>query len=546
MINGITFSDQVMTSADFAHFLNTLLESNGITKGCDISTSDGLIYIKSGYFIVHGRMVRINGTEVIETPEVQSGQLYCLLVFEIDLSKSNTVDSFLQGYFKTLTSSTGYPDMTQEDLDAGGTVYQMPWVSYVKSINGVEDFKDQRTVYSNESIWKKISDQNEEYKEEFDTYFASQKTTIEQMIIDLEDEGYASQTEMNELVAEVTETKKSVSDGKGLIAAAITLKNIATAATDTFAQMAENIGRIVLGSGNAAKADVLAGKTFTNDDGVEYTGTMVDKSGTTQSATASLDTTNSRLQMTIPATGKYSTTSKIYVAYSTIRSLIGLTAAKIATGNTILGLAGTYKGLGDAVAANVLSGKKFSTASLSNASGTMTNNGAISKTITPSASAQSYTIPAGYHNGSGKVNVGAIPNPVWTGWKRLCSLTAQSVNYNNPEISQTYDLGAEFAKYNTFIFRVVYGTNSSNSTPSRLYQDTFICTEKADDISSHTITPTNTRNSSDTSEVSSVIYDVSILSDCRNVEIFITYDGDSETAIRYGWFEVVLIAALSL
>lgn len=32
--------------------------------------------------------------------------------------------------------------------------------------------------------------------------------------------------------------------------------------------------KIVLGSGNATAGDVLAGKTFTNDDGVEYTGSM--------------------------------------------------------------------------------------------------------------------------------------------------------------------------------------------------------------------------------------------------------------------------------
>lgn len=93
----------------------------------------------------------------------------------------------------------------------------------------------------------------------------------------------------------------------------------------------------------AALSDVLEGKTaLTSDSNDEIgTGTMVDQSGTSQSATASLDATNSRLQMTVPKTGKYSTSSKLYAAYSTIRSLIGLTAAKIISGNTILGLAGT-------------------------------------------------------------------------------------------------------------------------------------------------------------------------------------------------------------
>ena len=40
----------------------------------------------------------------------------------------------------------------------------------------------------------------------------------------------------------------------------------------------------------------------------------------------------------------------------------------------------------------------------------MTNNGAVSKTITPSASSQTYTIPAGYHNGSGKITVTPFKN----------------------------------------------------------------------------------------------------------------------------------------
>lgn len=55
---------------------------------------------------------------------------------------------------------------------------------------------------------------------------------------------------------------------------------------------------------------------------------------------------------------------------------------------------------GDAVAADVLSGKTFSNANATGITGTMTNNGAVSGTATPS---QPYTIPAGYHNGSGVV-----------------------------------------------------------------------------------------------------------------------------------------------
>ena len=80
--------------------------------------------------------------------------------------------------------------------------------------------------------------------------------------------------ELNEIGEEINEVKKSVSDGKAEIAAAITLKRVTTAASATFHQMAENIKKIVLGSGNAQPADVRKGKTFTNDEGIEKAGTM--------------------------------------------------------------------------------------------------------------------------------------------------------------------------------------------------------------------------------------------------------------------------------
>ena len=56
---------------------------------------------------------------------------------------------------------------------------------------------------------------------------------------------------------------------------------------------------------------------------------------------------------------------------------------------------------GDATAAEVLSGNTFSSATLENATGTMTNNGAWTGATTGEGS---ITIPAGYHNGSGSVS----------------------------------------------------------------------------------------------------------------------------------------------
>lgn len=59
------------------------------------------------------------------------------------------------------------------------------------------------------------------------------------------------------------------------------------------------------------------------------------------------------------------------------------------------------KPTGDAVPANVLSGKTFSNADGAGKTGTMVNNGAVSVTLTDQD--PTYTIPEGYHNGGGEV-----------------------------------------------------------------------------------------------------------------------------------------------
>lgn len=57
---------------------------------------------------------------------------------------------------------------------------------------------------------------------------------------------------------EITEVKKSVSDGKSKVASAITDKGVATEATDTFDVMAGNIGKIATGMnlGQVAKSTI--------------------------------------------------------------------------------------------------------------------------------------------------------------------------------------------------------------------------------------------------------------------------------------------------
>ena len=138
---GITFSKQSVSSNDDAHLHKIFLNGKkGRTKGCKITYGTDDIYISSGYFIASNRLIEVSSTETITTPIISTGNQYCRLVFEIDLSLTNTSDSFNQGYFKILSDATDYPTLTQEDLDDGGNVYQLPFARFTKSIGGIGNF----------------------------------------------------------------------------------------------------------------------------------------------------------------------------------------------------------------------------------------------------------------------------------------------------------------------------------------------------------------------------------------------------------------------
>ncbi len=90
-----------------------------------------------------------------------------------------------------------------------------------------------------------------------------------------------------------------------------------------------------------------------------------------------------------------------------------------------------------ATAADVLATKVFVDSNGDTVSGTMVNNGAVSKTLDTSTGNQTYTVPAGYHNGKGTVSVvleekSATPatasqNIVPTAGKVLSKVTVEAI-----------------------------------------------------------------------------------------------------------------------
>lgn len=149
-------------------------------------------------------------------------------------------------------------------------------------------------------------------------------------------------------------------------------------------------------SGNAAADDVLSGKKFYSNSYTIHTGTMANNGSTGGTISTKAGT------VSIPA--GYTTGGSVSISTTEQNKIV---AGNIKKGVTVLGVAGTFTSDANAEAGNILSGK---TAYVNGAkiNGTMTNRGAVAPAaLNPGVS---YTIPAGYHNGSGKVTARALNN----------------------------------------------------------------------------------------------------------------------------------------
>lgn len=222
--------------------------------------------------------------------------------------------------------------------------------------------------------------------------------------VDVEGKGDL-QTQINDIDQKVEECFQSASDGKKLVADAITGKGVLTAASDTFATMAGNISVIETGTdtsdASAVASNILEGRTAYVKDG-RVTGTMTNEGAWTGETTGNSN-------VLIPegyhnGRGYVSGSGAYNKGMSDADARANADSRNYKTGYDA-GVAATKKG--NAGAGDVLSGKTFTNASSVNEKGTMANKGGTTVDaggVTQDDTYTYLTVPAaGYYNTNSKL-----------------------------------------------------------------------------------------------------------------------------------------------
>lgn len=160
---------------------------------------------------------------------------------------------------------------------------------------------------------------------------------------------------------------------------------------------------------DAAAADVLANKIIVDAEGNVVAGTMPANGAVSHT----LDAGTNNQSYTIPA-GHHNGSGAVSIVLeqksatpTKSAQTIRPTSGKVLSQVTVAAIPSAYQDVSnvDAVAADVLAGKTIVSANGTEVEGTMPENGAVSKTLDATANNQSYTVPAGHHNGSGTVSI---------------------------------------------------------------------------------------------------------------------------------------------
>lgn len=120
MIKGENYASQLYENWSNRLAINTFLGGKcGVIQDFDdeleVTSSGSNVIVGSGVCIIKGGIIR--NTSALTLPVTLASNQYCIVVLEIDLSQTNTDDSFNQGSIKLLTQTGSYPSLTQQNIE---------------------------------------------------------------------------------------------------------------------------------------------------------------------------------------------------------------------------------------------------------------------------------------------------------------------------------------------------------------------------------------------------------------------------------------------
>ena len=158
MIEGYTFNGQPYPAEEFAETTKSLLNNNeGILSGINLSNTINSITVSAGRVIVQGRQFAVKGEETVQVESLQTGELYCSLIFEIDMEKEDSASNFEQVQLKVITSASEYPSLTKQDINNGERLYQFEIARFKNSASGIKEFEDCRKFLEWDDILNQLN-----------------------------------------------------------------------------------------------------------------------------------------------------------------------------------------------------------------------------------------------------------------------------------------------------------------------------------------------------------------------------------------------------
>lgn len=162
MLKGENYASQLYENWSNRLAFNTLLGGNsGVVEDfaneLEVTVSGSNVTIDTGVAVIKGGILR-NTSAATLSVQLEANK-YCIVVLEIDLSQTNTEETFNQGSFKIISQANSYPTLTQQDIvnqtDSG--IYQFELARFQTSSSEILNLTDTRQMLSYEALMSEIT-----------------------------------------------------------------------------------------------------------------------------------------------------------------------------------------------------------------------------------------------------------------------------------------------------------------------------------------------------------------------------------------------------